>query len=116
MFRCSSFSLLSGKNVTFTLQHNTQPGEVLFVSGNHPQLGNWDLSKAKRMTWNCGNIWDVKVGFSEGARVEYKYFVLNEATNQLCWEKGENRILLLVYDEITYADKWDTRSSVSLSA
>ena len=81
MFRCSSSSLFGGKypnecgvgdvsfiytssiaccffdmsrNATFAVQYNTQPGENVYVIGNARELGEWDVSKARKMTWNCG--------------------------------------------------------------
>jgi len=113
MFRCSSSSLLVGKNVVFTLQYDTKPGEVLYVAGTLPQLGQWDTSKAKRMVWNCGNIWDVEVGFPEGSRIEYKYFVLNEINRDVRWEAGRNREVVAEEDKTVLSDKWDNKNDVN---
>lgn len=78
MFRCSSNSLFGGKypcyyvsgtayfvvvlviylivmrNATFSVQFNTQPGENVYLVGNAPEMGEWDVAKARKMTWNCG--------------------------------------------------------------
>eukprot|EP01111_Echinosteliopsis_oligospora_P010850 TRINITY_DN3443_c0_g1_i1.p1 TRINITY_DN3443_c0_g1~~TRINITY_DN3443_c0_g1_i1.p1 ORF type:complete len:122 (-),score=29.91 TRINITY_DN3443_c0_g1_i1:56-421(-) len=107
MFRCSSSSLLEGKNVTFTLQYNSAPGEVLYVIGNQPQLGQWDVSQAQRMTWNCGNMWDVDVGFPENLHLQYKYFVMRDDTREIRWETIKNRDLWIKSEETICNDKWD---------
>lgn len=41
-------------NATFTIKYNTQPGENVYISGNLPELGEWNIDKAKKMSWNCG--------------------------------------------------------------
>ncbi|EGC29362.1 hypothetical protein DICPUDRAFT_58838 [Dictyostelium purpureum] len=109
MFRCSSSSLLCGNNVTFTMVYNTQPGENVYIVGSHPQLGEWDPLKAKRMTWNIGNIWDVNIGFAtESCFVQYKYFVFNEHNKQYRWENIENRQAIINSDDY-FEDKWEVK-------
>ncbi|EFA79715.1 hypothetical protein PPL_07406 [Heterostelium album PN500] len=109
MFRCSSSSLLVGNNVTFSIIYNTQPGENLFVIGSHSHLGAWDISRAKRMTWNNGSIWDVKVGFPVDVFVQYKYFVYNEYTKTHRWEDIENRHIMINEIEMLVQDDWGVR-------
>ncbi|KAN0018600.1 hypothetical protein ACTFIU_008528 [Dictyostelium citrinum] len=112
MFRCSSSSLLCGNNVTFTIVYNTQPGEILFITGSMNQLGEWDTSKAKRMTWNVGNLWDASVGFPESVYIQYKYFVYNEINKTYRWESIENRQLIVNNDELLIEDAWDVKRNL----
>eukprot|EP01133_Synstelium_polycarpum_P007563 gene7563-8849_t len=113
MFRCSSSSLLMGHNVTFTVNYNTQPGENLYIIGSHPHIGEWDHSKAKRMTWNIGNIWDVKIGFPQECYVQYKYFVMNEHQKTNRWEDIENRQIMVDEDEMACEDRWGVRRTLA---
>eukprot|EP00026_Physarum_polycephalum_P023809 Phypoly_transcript_29383.p1 GENE.Phypoly_transcript_29383~~Phypoly_transcript_29383.p1 ORF type:complete len:112 (+),score=18.43 Phypoly_transcript_29383:37-372(+) len=107
MFRCASNSLLNGANATFTIKYNTQPGQNVFVVGSIPELGEWDISKAKKLSWNCGNTWDINIGFDEtNTHVEYKYFVQTEFCRDVNWEHLENRSTE-VYDGMTCDDTWD---------
>ncbi|KAF2076055.1 hypothetical protein CYY_002619 [Polysphondylium violaceum] len=113
MFRCSSTSLLYGNHVTFTIVYNTQPGEILYLAGSHPQIG-WDVNKAKRMTWNVGNIWDIKVGFPsvDGIYVQYKYFVYNEYSRSYRWENIENREIIINDDGMIIEDQWEVKRTL----
>ncbi|KYQ99658.1 hypothetical protein DLAC_03596 [Tieghemostelium lacteum] len=113
MFRASSSSLLCGNNVTFTICYNTQPGENVYIVGNHPQIGEWQFSRAKRMTWNNGNIWDINIGFPNDVLVQYKYFVHNEYTSSSRWENIENREILVDNDDMIFEDSWETRRAIA---
>ena len=108
MFRCSSASLFNGKNATFTIKFNTQPGENVYVVGNTPELGAWDVAKAKKMMWNCGNTWDIEIGFPEEAHCQYKYFVQVEETKDIRWEKISNRDVFVYEDGLVIEDKWES--------
>jgi len=107
MFRCSSASLIGGVNATFSVQFNTQPGENVYVVGNARELGEWDVSKAKKMTWNCGNTWDVEIGFPDIARLQYKYFVQVEEAKTIHWENISNRDIVVKEDGSVIEDEWD---------
>ncbi|GAM25230.1 hypothetical protein SAMD00019534_084050, partial [Acytostelium subglobosum LB1] len=113
MFRCSSSSLLVGHNVTFFIDYNTQPGENLYIVGSQSYLGEWDVSRAKRMTWNTGNVWDVKIGFSMDVSVQYKYFVMNEHTKQCRWEDIDNRKIMIDTNEMLVQDHWNVIRKLS---
>lgn len=53
----------------------TQPGEVVVVIGDCPELGGWDVSKAFPLEYINSNCWFGEVAFNEtaGGRVAYKY-------------------------------------------
>jgi len=108
MFRCSSNSILSGVNATFTIKLHTQPGENVYLCGNTPELGEWNVYKAKKMSWNCGNTWDVDVGFEHDARLQYKYFVQVDETKTIRWESITNRDVHVEGDGVVFEDKWDS--------
>jgi len=74
-------------------------------------LGGWEISKAKRMTWNCGCVWDIEVGFPEGSQLEYKYLVMHEDTHEIKWESGKNRELWIEPDNLMVVDTWDSGSA-----
>lgn len=68
-------------------------GRVLAVTGDCDELGNWDTSKALRMS--CGNFPEWSVTVPSGAlkaSTEYKFVILDAATGDaVAWEGGENR-------------------------
>src|SRR5919202_7138555 len=45
----------------------TQPGEVVVVIGDCPELGNWDIAKAYPMEYINTNTWFAEIPFNESA-------------------------------------------------
>jgi len=73
---------VSGKTV-ITLQVNgysTRYGEEIYVIGDCPELGNWDLAKAKKLEYINSNTWCVDIPFNESAGkfIRYKYVVISD--------------------------------------
>jgi alpha-amylase len=59
----------------------TTPGYSVYVVGNHPKLGNWDLAKAVKLDPTPYPRWTGKVlfpGADDGKDVEWKCIVRNE--------------------------------------
>jgi cyclomaltodextrin glucanotransferase len=63
---------------------NTKPGERIAMTGDCPELGNWDLAQAKPLEYINANTWFGEVPFNEsaGTVVSYKYVLLRDATGQ----------------------------------
>ena len=38
-------------------------------------LGSWSLSKAKKLSWNEGDLWMTEVDLPSGADIQYKYAI-----------------------------------------
>ncbi|MBD1871657.1 cyclomaltodextrin glucanotransferase [Leptolyngbya sp. FACHB-671] len=53
----------------------TQPGEIVVVTGNCPELGNWDIAKAYPLEYINTNTWFGEIPFNEsaGKLINYKY-------------------------------------------
>ncbi len=78
----------------FRLRYDSRWGEELFVTGNIPELGNWNPNKAVPMEYVGPGIWSVSVETRRATSlqtVEYKYFI--HENGQIHWEDGPNRIL-----------------------
>ncbi|HEX5719946.1 MAG TPA: CBM20 domain-containing protein [Thermoanaerobaculia bacterium] len=76
--------------VDFTVNNYvTSPGQDLYVVGNVPELGNWDVTKAVKLNWMDSDTWSGPVFFtaSKGSAIQYKYIMRQETT----WENGSNR-------------------------
>ncbi|BAC88314.1 cyclomaltodextrin glucanotransferase [Gloeobacter violaceus PCC 7421] len=58
----------------------TQPGEVVAVIGDCPELGDWDLSRAFRLEYINDNTWFGEIPFNKSANqiVAYKYVIFRE--------------------------------------
>ncbi|HEY0944784.1 MAG TPA: carbohydrate-binding module family 20 domain-containing protein, partial [Opitutaceae bacterium] len=55
----------------------TKPGEVVVVTGDCPELGRWDISKAYRLEYLNSNTWFGEIPFDEsaGKPIAYKYAI-----------------------------------------
>jgi isoamylase len=69
----------------------TTTGQDMYVVGNKPELGNWDVTKAVKLNWVDSDTWSGPVFFtaSKGQAIEYKYIVRQGGTTT--WESGANR-------------------------
>jgi hypothetical protein len=36
----------------FKINYHTQMGEAVYVTGNLPELGEWDVRRSLRLSWN----------------------------------------------------------------
>jgi len=80
--------------VEFELEYKTTFGEVLFIIGSIKEMGSWNLGEAKRMEWNYGGIWKIKLVLPrEKLPCEYKYLMLNTFTKSISWEQTSNRTI-----------------------
>ncbi len=59
---------------------STQPGETVVVTGDCPELGNWDISKAYPLEYINSNTWFGEIPFttSSGKAISYKYALQRE--------------------------------------
>ncbi len=73
----------------FRLKYDSRWGEELFLTGNLPELGNWNPDKAVPMEYVGPGIWSVETAVP--AMTEYKYFI--RENGQIRWEDGPNRVL-----------------------
>ncbi|GAA0076957.1 hypothetical protein UT300005_13350 [Clostridium sp. CTA-5] len=70
---------------------NTKFGEKVYVVGNIPELGNWDINNAPELSGESWPIWKStnSIILPLGMNFEYKYVV--KTSNGLVYESGENR-------------------------
>ncbi|MFL6203570.1 MAG: carbohydrate-binding module family 20 domain-containing protein, partial [Thermoanaerobaculia bacterium] len=69
----------------------TSVGQDLYVVGNVPELGNWDVTKAVKLNWVDSDTWSGPVFFtsSRGSAIQYKYIMRSGGSTT--WENGSNR-------------------------
>ncbi len=66
-------------NISFNIDYRTNWGESVYVTGNIPELGNGDLTKAVKMTLSGNQSWSVDIEVADGTRdFEYSYVVRHE--------------------------------------
>lgn len=86
--------------IFFKVNYVAKYGESVYVLGNIPDLGRWNLSNGVRLNWNSGDDWTRKLVFvcPLDQLIEYKYVIANteiipNQTEVIRWEEGPNREL-----------------------
>lgn len=77
-----------------------QSSQQIFIVGNCDILGNWDINKGLQLTEISESRWWIKLPIDISLTyAEYK-FVVKSGSNKsdLCWEKCENRIMPVVFE------------------
>ena len=72
-------------------------GMALYVTGGEVAMGEWDDSKAIRMTEHNINEWlaDIDGGELADSLIDFKFFAKDDATGNIVWEYSENRSVQL---------------------
>ena len=86
----------------------TLPGETIVVTGDCPELGNWDISKAYALEYINNNTWFGEIPFNEsaGKAIAYKYALWRE--NQLPVRENlvNRRWILAAQGTVKWRDTW----------
>ncbi|RQP14390.1 MAG: 4-alpha-glucanotransferase [Chryseobacterium sp.] len=69
------------------------PGDKLYLIGNLPELGAWDLTKALEMAPTSPSDWQVSVKLPADTLAEYKYIV-RRGDGDMVYESGNNRVMM----------------------
>ena len=86
----------------------TQPGEIVAVIGDCPELGNWDISQAYHLEYINTNTWFGEIPFNEsaGKLISYKYVLLREGTSPLRENLVARRWVIASEGTVKWRDKW----------
>lgn len=58
----------------FSCQYDVKAGNRIWVVGNVPELGQWDLNRTHPLNWSEGNIWSKRIKLnSKLESIEYKF-------------------------------------------
>lgn len=103
--------------IHFKISYYTYWGQRLLVSGNIPELGNDDLSKALALNFQSSEDWvaEIELNRDENVQFKYKYVLYDEKTEQYIQEWGEDRNLDLEPSKIDHyfcIDSWNSPGSV----
>ncbi len=100
--------------VRFNVFCHTEWGQEVYVLGTNPELGNWDLSRARKMTYSPGHVWRTEVALHEDpfTAFNYKYLIRNEAGALIREETGTRTFDagMLRPVSLEFADTWDNPS------
>lgn len=70
--------------------------QSLYICGNCPQLGNWEVPNAVALTETEPNEWVAVLDVSKlPAKMEYKFFIKTQEQDKVLWEEGPNRLFTL---------------------
>jgi len=70
--------------ISFSVTTNTGIGYAVFITGNHPDIGNWVPSRGAKLYWTPGNVWTGAVAIEPGITVEYKPVIIPLAVEHVC--------------------------------
>ncbi len=59
--------------VVFSVTADMGFGNEVFVTGDAPELGQWDLARAPKLTYTAGNAWTAQVALEANATVQCKF-------------------------------------------
>ncbi|MGA9382707.1 MAG: alpha-amylase family glycosyl hydrolase [Phormidium sp.] len=87
---------------------NTQPGEIIAVIGDCPELGNWDIAKAFPLEYINTNTWFGEIPFDEsaGKLISYKYVLLREGQSPLRENLVCRRWVVASEGTVKWRDMW----------
>ncbi|MFS0516826.1 alpha-amylase family glycosyl hydrolase [Nostoc sp. UIC 10607] len=87
---------------------DTQPGETIVVTGDCPELGNWDISKAYPLEYINSNTWSAEIPFDEstGKLIAYKYAMWREGRSPLRENLVNRRWVIAKEGTVKWRDTW----------
>ncbi len=101
------------KKVFFQLRFHTSFGQELFVSGNHPLLGNGDIEKAVPMQYFDEEHWNTSIEFKDAieadTEITYQY-ILKNIDGSISYDWGTDKKINfshLAHEEILCIDSWN---------
>lgn len=106
------------QKITFQIKFHTKPGQSLGVTGNHPLLGNNDVTKAFLLQYLNNEYWFGTLDISDTETlpetITYKYFLKDEE-DTITPEWGDDKIIqtsLYKAEEISLADSWNAAAFI----
>ncbi|MEO1448294.1 MAG: 4-alpha-glucanotransferase [Bacteroidota bacterium] len=97
--------------IRFRIHFQTQWGQRLALSGNHPDLGHWNEDQLFPLQYRAGGFWEGEwdIPADTPETLAYKYALIYEDSGKVEWEFGANRKLEINigrFNEIQVIDVW----------
>jgi cyclomaltodextrin glucanotransferase len=88
---------------------NTQPGEIIVLIGDCPELGNWDIANAFHLEYINENTWFGEIPFNQsaGKLITYKYALLREGRSPQRENIVARRWILAGEGIVKWRDTWE---------
>jgi predicted alpha/beta superfamily hydrolase len=81
---CSHAASPHKEPIAFSLTQDVGPGNSVFVVGDHPDLGAWDVTHATKLRWTSGNVWVGQIAVQAGTQLHYRYLSRASSTDKWC--------------------------------
>jgi 4-alpha-glucanotransferase len=103
--------------IHFKIPYFTFWGQRLFVSGNIPELGNGDITKALALSYQSPENWsaEININRNEAFQLDYKYILYTEQTDQFTEEWGDDRSFQVDPHKMEHLfchDSWNSPGSI----
>ena len=103
--------------IHFKIPYYTYWGQRLLVTGNIPELGNGDLTKALKLNYQAPEDWsaEIIVNTKVSFQFTYKYLLYSEQNDQFDEEWGDDRLLKIdpiKADHYFCFDVWNSPGSI----
>ena len=97
--------------LSFHLKYKTHFGQIIYLYGNHPQLGNNEIDQAIPMVYLNDDYWVLHVSLDTipQDKVTYHYFILNEDGTRV-FDAGIGQSIhpaLMQKNEMVIIDSWN---------
>ncbi|KIF03670.1 glycosidase [Streptomyces sp. RSD-27] len=91
---------------SFAVNATTVPGQDVYVTGDRPELGNWNTGAALKLDPASYPVWKLDASLPAGTAFSYKY-VRKDASGNVTWESGANRSATVPANgRVTLTDTW----------
>jgi 4-alpha-glucanotransferase len=100
------------EKLNFHLKYKTSFGQAIFITGNHPLLGNGNIEQAIPMVYLNEDYWVLHLatkGLSKDETIQYSYFIQNaDGTRSFDW--GSDKSIMVnqfATKELILIDTWN---------
>ena len=97
--------------ITFQLKYRTQYGQNLYITGNHPLLGNGDTNKALPLRYLNEELWSISIEIDKTVNYAINYnYILQNADGTFSYDWGSDKTFnpsTTCADEILMLDSWN---------
>src|SRR5450755_383120 len=84
LLACAKASSPDKEPVTFSYTSDVGFGNSVFVVGNHPDVGNWDVTQSIKLHFTAGNVWASQIAIQAGTQLDYRFISRNTTNSNWC--------------------------------
>ncbi|GHU63935.1 4-alpha-glucanotransferase [Bacteroidia bacterium] len=92
----------------FQLQYHTNWGQIIYITGCLPELGEWNVNSAKPMLYTGDGNWSLEIDLpNQPLSVEYRYLLFSDGHFSFeDWPKNHKQDITDADRDYTFADNW----------